>query len=154
MAPSIVSQRGTNSCYSGTVAFIRQPAGQLGARIKSIQRRAKKMKDSDLRSMTVDELWLLHQQIASILVRKISDEKAQLDRRLQQISPIYDQTNSSGRRSYPRVHPKYRNPGNPGETWAGRGKQPHWLTAQLKAGKQLDDFRIRQSSERSRRSSL
>jgi DNA-binding protein H-NS len=111
------------------------------------------MKNSDLHSMTVDELWLLHQEIGSILVGKLSDEKAQLERRLQQISPINDRTNSPGRRPYPRVHPKYRNPGNPGETWAGRGKQPRWLAAQLKAGKQLDDFKIRRSTERSRRSS-
>jgi DNA-binding protein H-NS len=111
------------------------------------------MKDSDLRLMTVDELWLLHQEIASILVGKLSDEKAQLDRRLQQISSIHDRTNPPGRRPYPRVYPKYRNPGNPGETWAGRGKQPRWVAAQLKAGKQLDDFKIRRSTEHSRRSS-
>ena len=111
------------------------------------------MKDSDFHSMTVDELWLLHQQIASILVGKISDEKAELDRRLQQISLVHERTNSPRRRRYPRVHPKFRNPGNPGETWAGRGKQPRWLTAQLKAGKQLDDFKIQRSTERLRRSS-
>jgi DNA-binding protein H-NS len=111
------------------------------------------MKASDFHSMTMDELWLLHQEIASILIGKISDEKAQLEKRLLQISPTHDRKKSSERRPYPRVHPKYRNPNNPGETWAGRGKQPRWLAAQLKAGKKLDDFKIRQSSGRSRRSS-
>jgi DNA-binding protein H-NS len=38
--------------------------------------------------------------------------------------------------------PKYRNPSRPSETWAGRGKQPRWLTVQLESGKQIDDFRI------------
>jgi DNA-binding protein H-NS len=50
------------------------------------------------------------------------------------------------------VFPKYRNPAKPEETWAGRGKQPRWLTAQLRAGKNLDDFRIQPSSDRKRRS--
>ena len=40
------------------------------------------------------------------------------------------------------VFPKFRNPEQPSETWAGRGKKPRWLTAQLRSGKQLDDFRI------------
>ncbi|MCK1655290.1 H-NS histone family protein [Bradyrhizobium sp. 149] len=38
-------------------------------------------------------------------------------------------------RAYPRVLPKYQNPDRPSETWAGRGKQPRWVTAQLKSGK-------------------
>ena len=41
------------------------------------------------------------------------------------------------------VAPKYRNPANPSETWAGRGKQPRWLAAQTGAGKRLEDFLIR-----------
>jgi DNA-binding protein H-NS len=45
------------------------------------------------------------------------------------------------RRPYPKVLPKYRNPKG-GETWTGRGKQPRWLTAQLKSGKKLNDFLI------------
>ena len=40
------------------------------------------------------------------------------------------------------VHPKYRNAAKESETWAARGKKPRWLAAQLKSGKQTDDFRI------------
>jgi len=50
------------------------------------------------------------------------------------------------RRPYPAVVPKYRNPERPSETWAGRGKTPRWLTAQLKSGRRIDDFRIRQAA--------
>jgi DNA-binding protein H-NS len=49
---------------------------------------------------------------------------------------------STARRPYPAVVPKYRNPDRPSETWAGRGKKPRWLAAQLKSGKRIDDFRI------------
>jgi DNA-binding protein H-NS len=41
-----------------------------------------------------------------------------------------------------KVAPKYRNPENPGETWAGRGLKPRWLAAALKSGKKLEDFSI------------
>ena len=39
-----------------------------------------------------------------------------------------------------KVKPKYRN--KKGETWAGRGKLPRWMVAELKAGKKKDDFLI------------
>ncbi|RZI38176.1 H-NS histone family protein, partial [Herbaspirillum sp. HC18] len=51
---------------------------------------------------------------------------------------------STGRRPYPTVVPKFRNPDRPSETWAGRGKTPRWLAAKLKSGKRIDDFRIRE----------
>jgi H-NS histone family len=40
------------------------------------------------------------------------------------------------------VAPKYRDPENPAETWAGRGLKPRWLTAAIKGGKKLEDFLI------------
>jgi DNA-binding protein H-NS len=40
------------------------------------------------------------------------------------------------------VAPKYRNPDNPAETWAGRGLKPRWIAAALKTGKKLEDFSI------------
>ena len=41
-----------------------------------------------------------------------------------------------------KVEPKYRNLGNPAETWAGRGMPPKWLSAQLAQGRKLEDFLI------------
>jgi len=56
------------------------------------------------------------------------------------------------------VAPKYRNPDNPTETWAGRGLRPRWLAAALKSGKKLEDFsiaapgkKIRSAPKKSRR---
>jgi DNA-binding protein H-NS len=106
------------------------------------------MKQYDLSSMSVDELWSLHAQVASKLARKIATEKARLDHRLRQLNTrasIDVGKMGNVRRPYPQVAPKYRNPAQPGETWAGRGKQPRWLTAELRSGKELDDFRIRPS---------
>lgn len=39
------------------------------------------------------------------------------------------------------VSPKFKDP-DTGKTWAGRGKHPLWLTAQLKAGRSKADFLI------------
>jgi DNA-binding protein H-NS len=41
-----------------------------------------------------------------------------------------------------KVAPKYRNPADPAQTWAGRGQPPRWLAAELKSGKKLEDFLI------------
>ena len=90
------------------------------------------------KSMTTDELWHLHGEVASILARKIAEQKAKLEERLR----FLQNSTKSPRRAYPRVLPKYRNPTNPAEKWSGRGKQPHWLQAQLRAGKELDHFLI------------
>jgi DNA-binding protein H-NS len=40
------------------------------------------------------------------------------------------------------VAPKYRNPENPAEKWAGRGLKPRWLAAALKSGNKFEDFSI------------
>jgi DNA-binding protein H-NS len=109
------------------------------------------MKPHDLESMSVEDLWSLHEFVASVLTRKISAEKTRLDERLRQLDlgGEPDQVKMSRvRRAYPQVFPKYRNPAKPSETWAGRGKQPRWLTAQHRSGKRLDDFRIEPSSKR------
>jgi DNA-binding protein H-NS len=41
------------------------------------------------------------------------------------------------------VPPKYRNPKNRSETWAGRAATPRWLRADLKKGKKLEAFAIK-----------
>jgi DNA-binding protein H-NS len=40
------------------------------------------------------------------------------------------------------VTAKYRNPDNPKETWAGRGRKPKWVEARLASGSSLDDLLI------------
>ena len=41
-----------------------------------------------------------------------------------------------------KVAPRYRNPSNKKDTWAGRGREPRWLVAAIKAGKKREDFKI------------
>ncbi|WP_079585699.1 H-NS family nucleoid-associated regulatory protein [Bradyrhizobium lablabi] len=118
------------------------------------------MKLTDFELMSIDELWALHLEIDVVLTRKISAKTNQLGQRLRLLeSGASEAKIERERRPYPRVLPKYQNPEKPSETWAGRGKQPRWLTAQLRSGKTLEDFQIRpkrligKSRTRSRRKS-
>ena len=103
------------------------------------------MKHSYLKSMAIDELWELHEQITAKLARELAIEKARLEERLHKLAAASNViTSDRQRRPYPKVLPKYRNPKNRAETWSGRGKQPRWLRAQLRSGKTVNDFLIRQ----------
>jgi DNA-binding protein H-NS len=130
------------------------------------------MNRNDFKSMSTDELWALHEEIATRLAAALTVEKTVLESRLRQLqrrieiqpaaraAKSSDAKSSDGkssnakssgakssiRRPYPEVVPKYRNPERPSETWAGRGKTPRWLAAQLKSGRQIDDFRIRHAA--------
>ena len=104
------------------------------------------MKLDEFESLSVDELWAFRERITAALTAKMAAEMSVLENRLRQLTR---QTHVNQiaeapkrRRFYPTVVPKYRNPDQPSETWAGRGKQPRWLTAQLRSGKRIDDFRI------------
>ena len=100
-------------------------------------------KRDELDAMSVEDLWSLHVELSQMLQQRIQAEKLKLEERLKQLEvPV------SGRRPYPLVPPKYRNPDQPSETWAGRGKQPRWLVAQLRSGKRIDDFRIHRAANR------
>jgi DNA-binding protein H-NS len=112
------------------------------------------MKPCDFESMSTDQMWILHEKITATLAKRIAAEKTHLEerlRRLEQVSNSIGRSVGQARRPYPRVFPKYKNPERPSETWAGRGRQPRWLSAQLKSGKKLDDFRIELSDHARRR---
>jgi DNA-binding protein H-NS len=103
------------------------------------------MKRSDFESMSTDELWMLHEKIAAKLVAKICAEQKAIENRLSLLASfrVEQKARKSERRPYPIVLPKFINPAEPSQTWAGRGKQPRWLSAQLRSGKRIDDFRIK-----------
>jgi DNA-binding protein H-NS len=110
----------------------------------------------DFDTMTLDELWQLHEKLSHVLSVRLTSEKRELEKRLGQLrreketrpSETVEASNvPRERRKYPRVFPKYRNPNNPSETWTGRGKQPRWLTAALKTGHTIEEFVIQKKTE-------
>ena len=108
---------------------------------KGVKNQGGKMKTGNLDLMSTDELWSLHEEITRVLSSKLAEEKAKLEGKMRQLGAA--SPHDRKRRPYPPVLPKYRNPAHPSETWAGRGKQPRWLSDQLSQGKKLNDFRIR-----------
>jgi DNA-binding protein H-NS len=107
-------------------------------------------KKLELESVSLDELWALHEKISAVLSARIKAEKHELEKRLAVldrgvgalIPPGQAQMgDAKRRRKYPRVMPKYRNP-QTSETWSGRGKLPRWLVAAMKSGRKMEEFRI------------
>jgi DNA-binding protein H-NS len=92
----------------------------------------------NLKSLTIDELWILHEEVRALLASKLDAQKQQLEHRLAQLSGH----SGKERRPYPRVIQKYRNPDRPIDTWSGRGKRPHWVGKQLRMGKKIEDLLV------------
>ena len=102
------------------------------------------MKRRDLEKMRPDDLWDLYQEIIEVLDAKLESEKQKLQSQLDELGRRFGGSPKDlpQRRPYPKVEPKYRNPRNPSETWAGRGKTPRWVVELLATGASLDEFRI------------
>lgn len=123
-----------------------------------------KSSNLEIKSLSVDQLWALYEEVRAMLSERILEEKRGLEVRLARLNGgLGEKTMMTraapkggrrrpNRRKYPPVLPKFQNPANPSETWAGRGQQPRWLVSQLKTGKKMDDFLIgrpkRQSAKR------
>jgi len=113
----------------------------------------------NLKSMSIDALVGLRGKIDAMLTSKVADERRSLESELVKLSRVEMGSGRSkasfGRGVRGKVAPKYRNPENPAETWAGRGLKPRWLAAALKSGKKLEDFSIggtgKESAKPSRR---
>ena len=109
---------------------------------------------SELERLSLEEISSLYERIRMVLVKRIENEKSRLEETLANIREGWAGERTSpkrqiasldaerARRKYPPVKPKYRNPADHSETWAGRGKQPRWVVAQLRAGKKMEDFVI------------
>ena len=97
----------------------------------------------NLKSMLIDKLSKLKDQIDLALAAKVADRRRALESELSKLTHFKGAASRSyGRGTFGKVAPKYRNPDNPAETWAGRGLKPRWLAAALKTGKKLEHFSI------------
>ena len=102
-------------------------------------------------SLSIDALVKMRDEIGAILRQRANA----LTKELQAIGDDYKDVGRIalyGRKSLAgrKVAAKYRHPKS-GETWAGRGAQPRWLTAEMKAGKKPDDFLINKQTKNTRK---
>jgi DNA-binding protein H-NS len=95
-----------------------------------------------LKSMTIEKLVALKGQVEAALSSKVLEQRRSLESELSKLGRFQGGKSSKGVRGSGAIAPKYRNPENPAETWAGRGLKPRWLTAAIKSGKKAEDFLI------------
>ena len=98
----------------------------------------------NLKGMDVDALLALRADID----KRLSQKRSELEKQLSRLGAESSRAASNSRTGFGRrsalkgrkVPPKYRGPG--GETWAGRGARPRWLSALIRQGRKLDEFAI------------
>jgi DNA-binding protein H-NS len=102
--------------------------------------RSTQMAKINLSSMSVDALLQLREDVG----RALSGRAGDLQRQLAALGKDVSGRGRGNARKGIKVAAKYRGPG--GETWAGRGAMPRWMTAAIKEGKKRDDFLIDKSA--------
>jgi DNA-binding protein H-NS len=123
-----------------------------------------------LDAMTVAELRQLRDEIQTALSGKIEMEREELQQKIDELSELETSVAGDGGKglqssqreaglrsrrvaaakangkSHPlkgsTVAPKYRDPADPGQTWAGRGQAPRWLVAYENQGRKREEFLI------------
>jgi DNA-binding protein H-NS len=111
------------------------------------------MSSANLKTMSFDKLSKLRDQVDAILSVKVAEERRAVQSRLNELDHLAvngARAKGAGHGSRGAIAPKYRNPENPAETWAGRGLKPRWLAAALKSGKKLEDFSVEASGKSTR----
>ena len=103
------------------------------------------MPKTNLRSMSVEQLLQLRDDVGKELNRKSTELRSQLARLGGEIG---SSRGRGGSLKGKKVPPKYRD--TSGNTWAGRGAKPRWLVAAIKEGKKLEDFAIEKTAGKRR----
>jgi DNA-binding protein H-NS len=99
-----------------------------------------------IKSMSLSELVKVKVRVdAEIELRAAADRSRLIDAlgRLRRMSISGKGNGASHPLAGKKLPPKYRNPKNRAETWAGRGNRPRWLVKALKAGKRFEAFAVK-----------
>ena len=83
----------------------------------------------DLTMATTDELLVQAKEIEAELLKRLDEELAKLDARRAELLAMKPpaKTEEKKKRVKSSRPAKFRNPGNPEQTWTGRGKAPAWV---------------------------
>ena len=104
-----------------------------------------------VKSMALDELLMVKGKIETEIELRSARERSRLIEAIGELRGVAAVKSASPTARDSRPHalkgrklpPRYRNPKNRKETWAGRGNRPRWLVAALKGGKKLEAFAVR-----------
>jgi len=103
------------------------------------------MRLPNLRSVSVDSLLKLRDEVEKVLSRRAKELHDQLSRLGGAPALRGGGSSLKGRK----VPVKFRD--RSGNTWAGRGAQPVWLREKLKAGAKLEDFAVHKATKKSKK---
>jgi DNA-binding protein H-NS len=102
-----------------------------------------------VKSMAFDELLMAKGKIETEIELRSARDRSRLIDAIGNLRSVAAVKSATVRRAQPhalkgkKLPPRYRNPKNRKETWAGRGNRPRWLVAALKGGKKLEAFAVR-----------
>src|SRR5919199_6332589 len=103
--------------------------------LRDVMQRAKDTLNARVTSRIEEFRQLAREAGFAVTLTKIGEEAPRRGRRRSQ-----EGTEGEDRRRD--VPPRYRNPDNPAETWAGRGRKPKWVEEKLAYGATLEDLLI------------
>jgi DNA-binding protein H-NS len=107
--------------------------------------------------MLLKDLFALRDKVEKVITKRVAKERKHIEGKLAELQGHNGTRKGPGRppgkvdgrkKKRGKAAIKYRGP-NAGETWAGRGLAPRWLTAYVKAGKKKDSFLIGTSRNQS-----
>jgi DNA-binding protein H-NS len=101
----------------------------------------------NLEKMTHAQLSALRLRVDNLMLEKQASEKSALRQKMAEMAEAagmsLDALFGKGRKGKGSVAPKYRDPKNPENTWAGRGRMPRWMVAATRGNKaKKEDFLI------------
>jgi DNA-binding protein H-NS len=102
-----------------------------------------------VKSMAFDELLMAKGKIETEIELRSARERSRLIEAVGKLRSVSAVKSATALHARPHalkgkeLPPRYRNPKNRRETWAGRGNRPRWLVAALKGGKKLEAFAVR-----------
>ena len=106
------------------------------------------MRKPNINKLFYAELLELSDRIQEAIAQRKAEEQAAVREKIEELATEagfeLEEVVAKRRPAHKRgkVAAKYRNPNDPSQTWAGRGRQPKWLVAELKSGKSIEDFVI------------
>ena len=95
--------------------------------------------------MTVKELLDLEAKLQKAIALARQRERAKVKQEMTALAEKHGFTPRElfgGRGKGKLVAPKYANPDDSSQTWAGRGRMPLWLVAKMKKGAKLKQFAL------------
>ena len=102
--------------------------------------------NSNIDKMSYADLVKFHERLQKAIADKRNEDAAATKEQLRAMAEKagFDLNELFGKRRGRRGSSsvKYRNPKDPSQTWAGRGRKPNWILDAVKKGAKIDSFAV------------